>query len=127
MELGVDFDVINPAARLGDGQAVGAKAFDMEFDRLLDFPLGLLDGIADGYAARQVRSICRVVALPFLDHHRVTHAWLHHLTPACLRILFSVAGCKSLLGFPGTASRRAISRISATFTPSSPSGKRTRV
>src|SRR5438874_12508992 len=150
MELGVDFDVINSAARLGDGQAVGAKAFDMEFDRLLDFPLAFLDGVADGNAARQVRNICRVVALPFLDHHGVTHARLHHLSPACLRILFSVAGCKSLLGFPGTVTRpgllgclnwrwlprittcthlssRRISRISATFTPSSPGGKRARV
>src|SRR5438094_10625894 len=150
LRLGSHVHVINTAARLGNRQPVGAQAFKMECDRLLDFPMGLLDGVADGNAARQIRNICRVVALPFLDHYRVTHGRLHHLSPACLRILVSVAGCKSLLGLPGTVtrpgllgclnwrwlpriatcshpSRRRISRISETFTPSSPNAKRARV
>lgn len=73
MRLGGDFYVGDLAARLRDGQAVLAQAFDMEFDRFTDLPFSLLHGITHGDATRKVGDVRTIVPLAFFDHNRISH------------------------------------------------------
>ena len=63
--LGSNFHVLHATARFWDRKAVRAQTFEVKLDRFLDLALGLLDGIADGDAARKVRDVRQKMLLPF--------------------------------------------------------------
>ena len=59
--LGVDNDVSHAARRLGEGQSVLLKPFQVQLDRLADQSADLFLGIARRHATRQVRHVSRQI------------------------------------------------------------------
>ena len=73
MTLSRDFDVLHAAAGLGNFQAVGAHAFEVELDCFVNFALNLFYGIAHGDTARKIRNVRRVISFTLFDHDCVAH------------------------------------------------------
>lgn len=72
MRLGGNFYVFHSTAWLGNRQAVGAHSLDVEGNGFPNLAKRLIDRIASRNAARQVRHVSAVVALPLFDHDRVS-------------------------------------------------------
>jgi hypothetical protein len=80
---------------------VGAQALEMKRDRLTDLALNLLEAVAGHSQTRQLRGIGAIAGLALLDDDRVPDHYLDPFNRACRRMLSSVPGGTSVLGFPG--------------------------
>jgi len=97
-------DVIADATGFGYGQTVFAQPVDVKPDSRANLSFDFFNGRAGGHAAWKVWNVCRIVVRRLLDDDCVLHD-SHSLSCACLRMLFSVPGARSSLGFPATVTR----------------------
>ena len=81
---------------------MGAKAFNVKRDRLADQALDLFDAISSHSDARELGRVGRVTRLAAFNDDRITAHVLGPLNPACQKMLASVPGRNSALGFPAT-------------------------
>ena len=103
--LGRDFDVLHRARRGRDRVTIFTHALEMKLDGFTNLSLHFVDGGTGSYATREIRDIGREVRPRIFDNDGIAHDSPHLLKPACLRMLFSVPGASSSLGFPGTVTR----------------------
>jgi hypothetical protein len=100
-----NFDVIDAAGWRRRWSAIFAKSGYMEFDCFAKNRLSFFDCGARGNTTRKIGHITGKIVFRLFNYDRVAHISPHFLSPACLRILFSVPGAKSSLGFPATVTR----------------------
>ena len=81
---------------------MGVQALNVEGDGLADQALDLFKAAAGNSKARQLGSIGTEAAPTLLDDDRVPDHFIGPFNRACRRMLISVPGGTSVLGFPAT-------------------------
>src|SRR5579864_696844 len=127
--LGGNLDVVDTTRGRRNRSAILSHPFEVKFDCLADGALRFLNRCASRHAAGQIGYVGRVVRSGVLNDDGVSHGQLpYFFWPDCFRILFSVPGAKSSLGFPATVTRpgfvrclnwRWLPRVPTRYQPSS--------
>src|SRR5215831_9384821 len=104
--LGGNLDVVDTTRGRWNRSAAFAHSFKVKLDRLANEALSFLNRRPRGDTAGQIRNVRGVIRSCVLNDYRVSHGHLPYLfRPDCFRILLSVPGAKSSLGFPATVTR----------------------